>query len=274
MIRRFLAAALLLSLAVGGEARAGAIKIGGSGAGLGLLRMLGDEFSKRQPEDTVDVVPSLGSTGGISAVNSGDIDLGISGRELNDKERKLAVKQRAVADTPFVFATSLHTPPDMTLAEIQRVYRGETASWSDGSPIRLILRPKSDATSLLMAQLIAGMGDALEAARAKKEIPVAATDQDNMEIASRMPGALATMTLTQLRTEPNKLQVITLNGISPVSSNAANPNYPLRYRIYLILPQTPSPATVRFLAFIESDAAAAIIRSSGGFAVPSNEAIR
>ncbi len=274
MIQNFLAAALFLSLTAGADVRADTVRIGGSGAGLGLLRVLGDEFARRQPADAADLVPSLGSSGGISAVNAGDIDLGVSGRELNDKERKLAVRQRALVDAPFVFAASLRTPPDMTLAEILRIYRGEMTTWPDGSPIRLVLRPKSDAASLFMVQQIAGMSDAIEAARAKKEIPVAATDQDNMEIANRMSGAMATMTLTQLRTEPNKLQAITLNGIPPVASNVANPSYPLRYRIHLILPQTPSPATLRFLTFIESDAAAAIIRSSGGFVLPASEAIR
>lgn len=64
------------------------LKIGGAGSALGSMRLLADSFEKSHPGVKVQVLPSVGSPGGIKAVLDGVIGIGISGRPLAEEERK------------------------------------------------------------------------------------------------------------------------------------------------------------------------------------------
>lgn len=76
-----------------GSAHADELRIGGSGAALGTMRLLADAFSVKNPEVRITVAPSLGSGGGIKALAGGAIDLAVTSRPMDESERKLGVTQ-------------------------------------------------------------------------------------------------------------------------------------------------------------------------------------
>ena len=92
MLRAFIALSLAASTAPS-AAGAEMLKIGGTGGDLGTMRLLGSAFERIHGDVTVKVLPSLGSGGGIRAVQAGAIDIAVSSRPLNDKERKAGVRQ-------------------------------------------------------------------------------------------------------------------------------------------------------------------------------------
>lgn len=93
-------------LFAGEAATAEEIKIGGTGAALGTMRLLAEAFSKRNPDVKITVPSSLGSGGGINAAAKGAIDIAVSSRPLSDDERKLGLMESEYARTPLVFAVS------------------------------------------------------------------------------------------------------------------------------------------------------------------------
>ena len=147
------AVALALLLGFCNAAAAEGFSIGGTGAALGTMQLLANEFRARNPDILVTTVPSLGSSGGIRAMLDGAIGLAVTSRALNDGERKLGAVEIEYARTPFVFAVSAESKVTaITARELADIYSGKMAAWADGSPVRVVLRPVSDIdTEMVMA---------------------------------------------------------------------------------------------------------------------------
>ena len=116
------------------------------------------------------------------------LDIAVPARTLKSHESAAGLRQVAVLRTAYVIATSHPNPGSLKSADIAKIFAAEKPTWSDGTPIRIILRPRSDTDTALLAELFPGMGDALEVARGRAELPTAATDQDNAALAERMTG--------------------------------------------------------------------------------------
>ena len=143
----FLAAAFAvfaLSLGLPATLPAQEVKIGGSGFGLGVVKILGEAFERSHPGTKVRVVPSLGSTGGIKALLHGSLDIAISGRAPDDAEQRAGAADIEIARTPFVFIVNGKLAVDgVTNAELENIYNGKTLYWPNGTRVRLVLRPQT-----------------------------------------------------------------------------------------------------------------------------------
>ncbi len=74
------------------------------------MKVLGEAFEKANPGITVEVLPSLGSGGGVKAVLAGAIDIGLSSRPLKAKERDAGARASPYAKGGLVFATPSNNP--------------------------------------------------------------------------------------------------------------------------------------------------------------------
>jgi phosphate transport system substrate-binding protein len=253
------ASALLTCCASGTLAHADEIRIGGTGSATELLRQLAEGFAK---EGRVDVIPSLGSSGAIRAVSDGALDLAVSGRPLKPEEQKRGLVVDLVARTPFVIATSHPNPNGLKTSSLMEAFSSMSGIWNDGQPIRIILRPRSESDTTLMGELFPGLASAIEGARKRPEVPIAATDQDNVEAAEKMPGSLVGSTLTQITLEKRNLRMVAIDGVAPTLENFERGSYPYAKRLYFVLPTTPSPAAKRFLEFLRSAEGLKLLREA------------
>lgn len=234
------------------------LTVGGTGAATELLRRLSDAFLKHG-EAQVDVVPSLGSSGGIRAVADGVLDVAVSARPLKPAEVKQGMAVPLVLRTMFIFATSHAQPGGLTISQLADAYAALNPAWADGTPIRIVLRPPSDSDSDLLAHLFPGLGAAIERARKRPDVPLAATDQDNLEVAEQMPGSLVGSTLTQILLEKRKLRVIAIDGVEPTLENFERGDYPYGKKLYFVVAAKPTPVAERFIAFLRSAEGKAIL---------------
>jgi phosphate transport system substrate-binding protein len=153
----------------------------------------------------------------------------------------------------------------MESGDIAEAFGTPGARWEDGTPIRIILRPESESDVKLLQEFFPGMTVALENARTRPEVPVAATDLDNTLAAESTEGSLAAMTLMQLRTEKRALRPIAIDGTEPTLENFEAGRYPYGKTIRFAVSSKPSPALEGFAAFLSSEAAAAMMRDAGLF---------
>lgn len=261
-----LAAVLCLSLPT--ESVAASLVVGGTGAALGPVRVLADAFMQSRPDISIEIPSSLGSSGGIQAVGAGALDIGLSSRPLKNKERKAGLKQTTFARSPFVFVTSnRHADPSLTLTELVAIYSGDRAYWSDGARIRLVLRPETDSDTTILESSIDGMETALAKARETPGVPVAYTDQDAMEMAERIPGALTTATLTSILTENRSLMPISIDGVAPTVDNLANGSYRMSKTLYFVTGPKVSSIALDFIRFVQSAAGTSILRDTGNLMI-------
>jgi phosphate transport system substrate-binding protein len=259
-----LATALLLGVTAG-SARAEILRTGGTGALMKMLQIIGAAFTRLEPGTTLVIMPSLGSAGGIAGVTDGLLDFAVSGRPLNPEEAK---SQTAIlfASTPFGLATSQPNPGSIKSADIAAFYQNVRSVWPDGTPVRVVLRPKAEVDAALLVDTFPNMTAAIAQLRERKEIPVMATDQDNVLLAEKIAGSLAALTLTQALTENSQLHFLAIDGVAPTLENLERGVYPYRKDFYLVLPTRTTPAVERFIAFLRSADGVRLLRETGNLA--------
>jgi phosphate transport system substrate-binding protein len=245
------ACACFAVMAFAADATAETLRVAGTGSATELLKRLGAVF-KTQSGIEVEALPSLGSSGAINALADGVLDLAVSGRALKPQESAQGLSVAFTARTPFVLATSHPSPNGMTLAAIADAFQSERAAWSNGSPIRVILRPRSETDTTLLGELFPGVAAAMEKARRRPDIPVAATDQDNADMAEQTPGSLVGSTLTQIRLEKRNLRLVPIEGVEPTFENFERGIYRHAKPLHFVAPARPAPLVERFIAFLRS----------------------
>lgn len=256
-------AALMLTMTMlSTAAGADTVRVGGTGAVTALLKAVAPMFEQFSPGDRLEIVVGMGSSGGIVAVQRGAIDIAMSGRPVSAKEG-IGLNDRPLLETPFVFASGVNLLPNLSRADILKIFSGQMLNYADGSPIRLILRSRNDAYTTLLINSIDGMKDAMAKARARTELPVAGTDQDNMDEARSLPGSLAGFPLTQLLTETNALYHVRYEGVEPTLKAMQSGTYPLKLRIDAVTRVDQTAVVERFFSFMMSDQAAARIEEMG-----------
>jgi len=248
-----------------GAAQAETLRVGGTGAATQMLQRLGAAFTARDPGTTLEVMPSLGSTGGIAAVADGAIDFAVSGRPLKPEEAK-SLTATVLATTPFGLASSNANPGSIKRADIAAFYRNVASSWPDGTPVRVVLRPTSESDNALLADAFPGFAAAVEQLRQRKEIPVAATDQDNVITAEKTAGSLIGVSLTQLLTEKPDLHFLAIDGVLPTLENFERGSYPYRKDFHFVFSSREAPAVARFIAFLRSPDGERVLRETGNLA--------
>lgn len=253
--------AFLAGLTSTGAATAEPFRVGGTGSAIGLLQQLGVAFGQATSIKVV-VVPSLGSTGGIRAVAEHKLDISVSGRPLRAEESADGLVQVEVVRTGYLIVTSHAKPDGFINAELSGLYKKVNPAWTDGTPIRVILRPRSDSDTDLMGGLFVGMADALEMARRRPDVPTAATDQDNADLAERVKGSLTGMTATQLKTESRNLRAVPLDGMEPTFTNVESGRYRYMKRLYFVTRSPVEPDVERFMTFVRSPAGLKLLREA------------
>lgn len=249
-------------------AQTDSIRIGGTGTGLGTMKLMAREFSKSRPGAQLVVTPSLGSTGAIRAVLAGALEIGISARPVSAEENRQGASARPYARTPFVIATGMrNSAGGLTLAELVQIYSGKLDRWPDGSQIRLVVRPESDADTILMRSFSTEMSRAITAALARKGLRMADTDQDNADALEKLPGSLGTTTLTQIVTEQRAIKPLALDGVTPTMQTLAAGRYRYSKTLHLVTGRNPSPLAKDFVAFVRSPAGQAVLAGSGNLAL-------
>jgi phosphate transport system substrate-binding protein len=240
------------------------VRIGGTGLGLAVMRRLGDAFERAQPGGKVVVMPSLGSSGGIKALYAGALDIALSVRPLKDEERVQGGIPQLLARTPFVLATRRDTSvAGMSGGDLVRIYVGETTSWPDGMPIRLILRPAPDAANGLLQTISAEMAHAVEIAQHRPGLVMAGSDQENADMLEALPGSFGTTSLGQIITEERKLKPLALDGTIPTLEAVKGGSYPHTYPLYSVVRPAHASMPAAFLAFLDTPEAQTILAAAG-----------
>jgi len=260
---RILSVLLFLSAWLLPCAMAETVTVGGTGSGLGVMRLLGSGFSQLTPRYSVKVLPSLGTSGGIRALRAGALDMAIASRKVTNKERE-GLEVYSLGRSPFVFAVHPGVPMDnITLAQVRDIYAGDMAVWSDGNPIRWILRPVDESDWLLMRAISTEMAGAVDLAQKTEGLFVAITDIDVADSLEKIKGSFSPIPLTLIVSEKRLVKVLSLNGVQPSVEALAAHHYPLAKPYYLLVRQDAPESVRKFIAFIRSHQGQQLLYQSG-----------
>jgi phosphate transport system substrate-binding protein len=258
----------VLALATSVQAGDIVVRVGGAGSGLGAMKFLADVYEKSHPGTKIKILPSLGSSGGITALLHGALDIAISGRGLKPEEQKEGAVAIEYARTPFVFIVNKSVnKADVTTREVEMIFGGQLLKWPDGSRIRLILRPENEADTLLLKTISNNMEQAVTFAQTRPDMIIAVSNQESDDAVAKIPGAFGGSTLTQIETEKRPVKILSFNGIIPSLDSVSGGGYPLVKPLLLVTaPNTPATA-LSFVKFVRSSQGRAILVKYG--ALPS-----
>lgn len=244
------------------------VRVGGTGAGLGTMKLLGEAFEKSHPDISVQIVPDLGGAGGVLALLQGNLDIAVSGTGLNRDERVSGIHAVEYARTPFVFVVHRSVKTNgLTSRELEAIYSGKMQNWPGGGRIRVVLRPETDSDSRIISSLTPGMGHAMKAARNRKGKIVAVTDRECAETVASTPGAIGASTLTQIATDKLPLKVLAFNGAVPNLTSVSTGSYRLFKPLFLVTTSRITPAARLFADYIRSPQGGRILAQSGNLVI-------
>lgn len=239
------------------------VRIGGTGMALAAMRQVGERLRAGDPTIGVEVLPSLGTQGGLKALAEGAIDVAVVARFLTAAEKARGVAEATCLTTALVFASSHPAPSGITKADLPGIYARAAPAWPDGRPLKILLRSRAGSENDYLIAAIPGMQTALEAAYKRSGVPVATTDQDNAQLALRTAGSFAIMTLLQINAERLNLRTVALDGVTASAEAFADKTYPLSVHVCIVLPAAPTPAAAKFVAYLTSPPGQALMQGLG-----------
>jgi phosphate transport system substrate-binding protein len=240
------------------------VKIGGTGAALGTMKILADAYSRQQPDFRFVVLPSLGTSGGIKALRAGAIQVGVSARPLLDSEAQGGFMSTEYGRTPFIFATSLVSPAvGITTQALADLYAGKVDKWPDGTLVRMVMRPVGDSDTEIIKSMSSDMRAAKDAAEKRPGMLFTVTDQETADTIEKVPGSLGPSTLALMRSERRAIRALSLDGVAPEVKTLADGRYPLSKTMYLVTPSAPRTEVQGFIDFVRSPAGRALLVQNG-----------
>jgi phosphate transport system substrate-binding protein len=240
------------------------LKLGGTGGDLGTMRKLGAVFMARHSDVMIEVLPSLGSGGGIRAVMAGAVDIALTSRPLKDDELRTGARVIPYARTPFVFATPAGNPQGgVTTEDLVAFFSGRRTAWADGSMVRVVLRPDSDNDHKILLRHLPVLEKALREAAKRPGVPIAYSDQEAADYIERLHWGVGTSSLSIILGEDRGLKALALDGVAATPENLAKGAYKMEKTYYLVTAAAPGELAREFIAFVFSEQGRAILRRTG-----------
>jgi phosphate transport system substrate-binding protein len=262
MSMRVFFAAPVAALCLCANAYAGDLSVVGTGDGIDLLRALGAAYMADHPETNVIVPPSVGSGGGIAAVNSDKEVLARVARPLSDSEKDAGLIATPVFRLPSAFFVHRSAGVSgLTSAQLADIYRGKITNWHElgGADVRIrvVRREEQDSTLLVLRQSMPGWKDLAITEKSK----TAVTTQECSGTVKEVEGAIGFGPFT--RALEMELVVLRIDGRYPTDRD-----YPSAVTLSFVhKAATITGDAKRFIGYAKADKARTVLTSMGGVPV-------
>lgn len=108
----------------------GSIKIGGSTSVAPLMEKLADAYMERNPDAQI-TVEATDSGDGLTRAMSGELDFGMSSRDLKDYEMELLDYEAIAEDNIAVIVNAENPLENITIDALKKIFTGECAKWEE-----------------------------------------------------------------------------------------------------------------------------------------------
>jgi phosphate transport system substrate-binding protein len=151
----------------------------------------------------------------------------------------------------------------LTRPQLAEMIEDPRATWPDGTPVRLVLRPKSDGDYVLLASMGALVELALARANAREGMVIAITDQEAADAVARLRGGLGTCSLSLLRAGALNLVPLALDGVAPTVANVENASYRIVNRMHIATLGAPAGMALELVNYLQSPDGLALLAQLG-----------
>ena len=247
----------------GGDAAiTGTVSTDGSTSMEKVIGALSESFMAANGGVTVNYNPT-GSGSGITAVQEGTCDIGLSSRALKDEEKAAGLKETILAYDGIAIIVHPDNPvSDLTLEQIAKLYTGEITNWKDvgGNDAEVVLVGREAASGTRDGfESITGTKDACQY---RQELT---STGDVITAVSQNPDAIGYASLASVK---DTVKALNVNGVTPSEATVKDGSYTVQRPFVLVTVEGKalSPAAQAFFDYALSADAAPIISAAGAVA--------
>lgn len=238
------------------------LRMGGSGSTTALAKLLATAYNVKYPQDSIVVVPALGTSGGLKALSAKAISVALVSRPLAESERDLQATE--FARSPFVLAVAGSNPKsNMSFAELASMLAATEPLWPDGTRVRWVLRPPQDNDSKIVSSFSSAVARAWAVAQQREGAYISPTDEATINSVQRLPGGIGFTTLGQIAADKRPLKALSLENTVPSVAAIKDGSYPYFKRHFLVSNRPGTPIIERFMAFAVSPEAQELLAANG-----------
>ena len=247
----------------GGDAAiTGTVSTDGSTSMEKVIGALSESFMAANGGVTVNYNPT-GSGSGITAVQEGTCDIGLSSRALKDEEKAAGLKETVLAYDGIAIIVHPDNPvSDLTLEQIAKLYTGEITNWKDvgGNDAEVVLIGREAASGTRDGfESITGTKDKCQY---RQELT---STGDVITAVSQNPDAIGYASLASIK---DTVKALNVGGVTPSEATVKDGSYLVQRPFVLVTVEGKalSPAAQAFFDYALSADAASIISAAGAVA--------
>jgi phosphate transport system substrate-binding protein len=227
------------------------VVVGGSGGLIDEMEDLGKAFMAKHPAEKIEVVKeSMSTSGGLGAVMSGRLTIGLVTRAPKGEEKGKLV-YRAVGRSPVGVAVHKSMPIN-TLSEAQLcdIFSGKTKSWKevggDDGKIMVITRKQEDNNTEVVREKVGCFKDLKVAADAV----ALSRGSEVLDALNRRPGAIAIVSVATSMFERPDVKAIAIDGNAPSAEAVKSGKYKVYNERGVVTVGEPKGSAKKFLEFV------------------------
>lgn len=240
----------------------GTVSTDGSTSMEKVIGALGESFMADNQGVTVGYNPT-GSGAGITAVQEGTCDIGLSSRALKDEEKAAGLQETVLAYDGIAIIVHPDNPvSDLTLDQIAKLYTGEITNWKDvggnDAPVVLIGREAASGTRDGF-ESITGTKDKCQY---RQELT---STGDVITAVSQNPDAIGYASLASVK---DSVKALNVDGVTPSEATVKDGSYKVQRPFVLVTMEGRelTPVAQKFFDYATSSGAADIIAKAGAVA--------
>ena len=227
-----------------------------------VIGALSESFMANNADATVTYNPT-GSGSGITAVQEGTCDIGLSSRALKDEEKAAGLKETILAYDGIAIIVHPDNPvSDLTIEQIAQLYTGEITNWKDvgGNDAQVVLIGREAAS---------GTRDGFESITGTKEKcqyrQELTSTGDVITAVSQNPDAIGYASLVSIK---DSVKALNVDGVTPSEDTVKDGSYKVQRPFVLVTVEGKAltPVAQAFFDYATSSDAAAIIAKAGAVA--------
>ena len=227
-----------------------------------VIGALSESFMANNADATVTYNPT-GSGSGITAVQEGTCDIGLSSRALKDEEKAAGLKETVLAYDGIAIIVHPDNPvSDLTIEQIAKLYTGEITNWKDvgGNDAQVVLIGREAAS---------GTRDGFESITGTKEKCLyrqeLTSTGDVITAVSQNPDAIGYASLASIK---DSVKALNVDGVTPGEDTVKDGSYKVQRPFVLVTVEGKAltPVAQAFFDYATSSDAAAIIAKAGAVA--------
>lgn len=240
----------------------GTVSTDGSTSMEKVIGALSESYMAANKDVTVNYNPT-GSGAGITAVQEGTCDIGLSSRALKDEEKAAGLKETVLAYDGIAIIVHPDNPvSDLSIEQIAKLYTGEITNWKDvgGNDAEIVLIGREAGSGTRDG--FESITDTKDACQYRQELT---STGDVINTVSQNPDAIGYASLSAVG---DSVKALTVGGVEATEATVKDGSYVVQRPFVLVTKEGTklSPAAQAFFDYALSADAASIIAAAGAVA--------